>query len=374
MKKTTEQKILCILFCGFLFGMMLLYLVLPKTDFSELEKRYLAEPVKVSWETLSTGKLAESVDTYMADHIPGRNLFVGINAYYNLLTGRQASGEILLADNSRLAEAPAQPKAGNIEKNMAVINGFAQKNHVTLDLMIVPSAGWAIQEKGGRLPVSYEDEALIRSIYTLTGENVRTMDVLSVFRKEQDPAALYYKTDHHWTSRGAFTACNVYLESLGRTVLSEENYAPETVSGFRGSAYSRSGLWLTPAEDLELWHSINSISVTHEESTQPHAGVFFRERLEQSDMYTVFLDGNHATVRLENPDKAGCGKLLVIRDSFSNCLGGFLADAYETVVLVDLRYHRQPVSELLAEESFDEILICYSIGNFLTDTNMVWLR
>ena len=77
-------------------------------------------------------------------------------------------------------------------------------------------------------------------------------------------------------------------------------------------------------------------------------------------------------MELYNP--AGSGKLLVIRDSFSNCLGGFLAQSYEQVTLVDLRYHKRPVSELLAEREYDRVLILYSLENFLTDQNLPMLR
>ena len=86
----------------------------------------------------------------------------------------------------------------------------------------------------------------------------------------------------------------------------------------------------------------------------------------------MFLDGNHSVVRVKNPEKQG--KLLVIRDSYSNCLGGFLAESYGEVVLVDLRYYRQAVSELVNQEGFDDILVCYSCANFLTDTNLMLLR
>ena len=44
------------------------------------------------------------------------------------------------------------------------------------------------------------------------------------------------------------------------------------------------------------------------------------------------------------------------------------------MVLVDLRYYKEPLSQLCAQEGFDRILICYSIGNFLTDTNLGFLR
>ena len=91
-------------------------------------------------------------------------------------------------------------------------------------------------------------------------------------------------------------------------------------------------------------------------------------------MYTVYLDGNHSLVRLENPDALTDDTLVVVRDSYSNSLGCFLTETYGTVILVDLRYYRQPVSELCAAEHADRVLVCYSIGNFMSDTNIVWLK
>ena len=64
----------------------------------------------------------------------------------------------------------------------------------------------------------------------------------------------------------------------------------------------------------------------------------------------------------------------MLRDSYSNCLGGFLAESYETVVLVDLRYYKKPVSELYAQQDFTDVLVCYSLGNFMTDNNLIWLK
>ena len=371
MKPRKDQFLLAILFCGFLGLMMLLYLCLPKTEFSQLEKRYLAQPPELTWKRLSDGSFSADVDTYMADHIPGRSFFVGLNAYYDLLTGRQGSKDILVTEDNRLVEAPVSRNDTAIVKNMTAINAFADAASVPVDLMIVPSAGWASRYAIRGVHTPYADEEIISHIYSLAGGNIRTVDMVTAFGAL--PENPYYRTDHHWTSAGAWTAYDAYMALLDRDAISRENYRIETVSGFRGSTYTRSGLWLTPGEDLELWHSGAPITVTHEESAGPHDGVFFRDRLEEADKYTVYLDGNHSLVRLENPE-APDGKLLVIRDSYSNCLGGFLADSFDTVVLADLRYYRQPLSELMAQEQFDHVLICYSLGNFLTDTNVIWLR
>ena len=217
----------------------------------------------------------------------------------------------------------------------------------------------------------YTDEQMIGDVYAMAGESLHTVDVTDVYA---DAYELYYKTDHHWNSLGAWNGYAAYLEYLGKPYRAAEDFTEEPVDGFRGSTYSRSGLWLTPAEVIELWHGSRNITVTNAESGDAHDGVFYRERLEEADMYTVNLDGNHSLVRLENPDALTDDTLLVVRDSYANSLGTFLTESYKTVILVDLRYYRSPVSELCAAEQVDDVLVCYSIGNFMTDSNIVWLK
>ena len=306
----------------------------------------------------------------MADHIPGRDFFVGLNAYVELFTGRQTADDILVTWDGRLVEAPVVWNPENAEKNMAKINAFAEKVGQKVDLLLVPSAGWANRNEIAGPADPYTDEAIIESVYDLAGTSVRPLDLTAAF----DNPMLYYRTDHHWTSEGAHRAYEGYMRLLGREYRGRDAFSVETVADFRGSTYSRAALWLIPGEELELWTGSDNITVTNGESEAIHEGIFYRERLEETDKYTVYLDGNHSMVRIHNPNNAGKGKLLVIRDSYSNCLGGFLAESYEEVVLVDLRYYRTALSQLCAAEDFTDILVCYSLSNFMTDTNVVWLR
>ena len=341
--------------------MLLMYLLLPKKDYSEAEKRYLAEAPKANWSDVASGDWGNDAETYMADHIPGRDFFVGLNACFDLWTGRQAGKDIWLK-NDRLVEAPVKWDEAAIIKNMNAINAFRETVGQQVDLMIVPSAGWAMGL------AEYRDDAIIDSIYASAG-SLRTVDVRPVFSGKP---SLYFRTDHHWNSEGAHAAYEAYMTEVGRAFKGADTFTKNNFGTFKGSTYSRSALWLTPGEELELWQSETPLTVTNAETEGEHAGVFYWERLEEADKYTVYLDGNHSLVRIQNPNAEG--KLLVIRDSYSNSLGCFLAESYAEVVLVDLRYFRQPVSALAAQEGFDDILICYSIGNFLTDTNLIFLR
>ena len=350
-----------LLFCGFLAAISAGYL-LPKSDFSEMEKRYLAEAPELRWETVISGDWSSQAEEYLSDHIPGRNLFVGINAYLELLAGRQHLKDVWLEDG-RLLEAPVPADEAVVSRNMNAINSFAQKLEQTVHVMVIPSAGWAAGVEG------YTDEETLDAIYAAAGSCVRAIPVEDLYRARPE---LYYSTDHHWTSEGAYYGYEACAQALGREYRAAEDFDVTVIEGFQGSTYSRSALWLTPAEPIELWQGSSQITVTNAETDGTHQGIFYWERLEEADKYTVFLDGNHSIVRIKNPEKRG--KLLVIRDSYSNCLGGFLAESYGEVVLVDLRYYRQAVSELVKQEGFDDILVCYSCANFLTDTNLMLLR
>lgn len=365
MKAKKEDILTIACFCGFLTVMLLMYIFLPKQEFSQLEKRNLKDAPTLSWESLSSGELGEDIETYMADHIPARNFFVGLNAYFERYTGRQRGKDIFAAKDGRLVEAPIRWDGAKIEKNMAVINGFGDSVGKKVDFLLVPSAGWAL----GEHPELYTDAEQIRAIHALAGENLNPIPVTDLYRGQGD---WFFKTDHHWNSRGAYEGYRAYCEAVGKVPQPEEAFTARQYGDFRGSTYSRSGLWLTPAEPLTLWEGSGDITVTNGESEQTHQGVFYWERLEEADKYTVNLDGNHSIVRTHNPE--GEGRLLVIRDSYSNSLGTFLAQSWEDVVLVDLRYYKTPVSDLLKQENFDNVLICYSLGNFMTDANVIWLR
>lgn len=377
MKNKFSDILTCGLFCGFLTLMLVLFLLLPKTDFSQREKRALAESPDTSAQAILSGEFGVQAETYIADHIPGRDFFVGVAGYYDLLSGRQVTKDILLCAGDRLVEKPNQPNGAVAQRNMGVINRFAQSIGKPVDLMIVPSAGFAVEDTIYGLHDDYTDDAIIQDIYALAGEGVRTVDLVKPFLAAQDPAALYYRTDHHWTSLGAYTAYKAYMDAQGRSYPAQSEYTVESHGGFYGTTHSRAGLWLVKPECVELWDSGKDFTVTAYQNAadtvgKTHDSLFYLDRLQELDKYTVYLNGNQPLVRIHNPQ--GEGKLLVIRDSYANCLGAFLADSYEEVVLVDLRYYKSPVSELMANEGFDDVLVCYSLYNFLSDANFPWLK
>lgn len=359
MKK--HNLVALVLFCVFLLFFAAGYL-LPQVTFSQMEKRYLAQAPELNIKTLASGDWSAQAEEYLSDHVVGRNFLVGIYAYLELLEGRQHLKDVWLEDG-RLLEAPVTQDSRAISRNVTALEKLSETLQQPIHMLIVPSAGWAAGVSG------YDDDETLAAIRTAAGEGLAVIPTEDIYGGHPE---LYYTTDHHWTSRGAYLGYAACASALGREVAREGDFTVTAVEGFQGSTYSRSALWLTPGEKLELWQGSDDLTVTNGETEGTHPGIFYPERLEEADKYTVFLDGNHSIVRIQNPEKTG--KLLVIRDSYGNCLGGFLAESYGEVVLVDLRYYRQSISQLAQEEGFDDILVCYSCANFLTDTNIPLLR
>ena len=63
-------------------------------------------------------------------------------------------------------------------------------------------------------------------------------------------------------------------------------------------------------------------------------------------------------------------RILVIKDSYANSFVPFLLYQFDEVHIVDLRYSAVPVSQLLEQGEFDQVLLMYNFMNLVTDTNI----
>ena len=372
MKRNRTDKILSI---GFVLTLLLLGLFTAaggKREFSDLEKRYLATQPSFTLERVLDGSFAEQFEEWAMDHLPGRESLTGLAALTDYAENLQVTKDIYLTKDRALVERPTAYSQQVIDRNMDAINSFAkQMGHV--DFALIPSAGYLLQDRIVGLADPYSDKEIVSAAYQKADAgHVSVIDLFPIFTGE-DARKLFYKTDHHWTSRGAYEACAFYTSAKGRILPAADTYQIETADGLQGSCYSRACLWSIPPESLELWRSGAPFQVKFSDSDLSYEDLFFQSRLDEGDKYQVFLDGNHPLVTVRNQTPEASGKILVIRDSFANCFGCFLADAYETVLMVDLRYYRKPIKELIEAERPDDILILYSVNNFMKDGNIGWL-
>jgi hypothetical protein len=91
--------------------------------------------------------------------------------------------------------------------------------------------------------------------------------------------------------------------------------------------------------------------------------------LDKKDKYSMFMGGNTPLLEIDT-GKSGAPSLLVIRDSYMDSLTPFLLDNFSKISILDLRYYKQSLASYISENSPDMVLVCYSVYNFMTDTNI----
>lgn len=368
------------IFLIFIFGMAIWFLFSPKSDYSSAEKRYLQQFPDTSLENISNGKFGEEFESFFADQFPVRNLWVGLNSYFSLYTGNNGANGVYNCKNDYLINVPVSTD-NNLSKNLNAVTKFKNSIDVPVTVMFAPSTGYITDDVLPAVHNNYNDDEYFESAGKTLAENgIDFVDLRESFKEEyKNGTQLYYRTDHHWTTAGAYTAYTKLCENLGITPTPKNCFDIKSYDGFYGTTYSTSGFLLTPADKIEVWNNPANteknikVKITEGKQTTEYNSMFFYDHLEEDDKYPVFIDGNHALTEITNSDAKG-GTLVMIKDSFSHCLTPFLADNYSKIILVDMRYYKLSVSELIKQENPEQVVVMYGIDNIATDTDIVWLK
>lgn len=368
-------------FCLFIFSFMIMYFVLPKEKYSVREKKYLSDFPAIKSEEIFSGELQDKVNDYLADYLPGRYFFLGLSSDYELAVGKNGSKGVYLGSDGSLYPLPVS-RNEQLFKNAGFIEEFADECKNEFDIpvyaTVLPTSGYINENK---LPANHEeylDRKLIGEFSSKLGDNVTFIDVCDGLMKAAGSSQLYYKTDHHWTTRGAYEGYRLLGEKMGYEPLEKDAFSVEKISGFKGTSYAKAALWWLPSENIELWSrkdaSENAVSVDIKEGKTVNSfdSYYFRSHLKEDDKYEVFLDGVKGFERIKNADAKG-GKLLLVKDSYAHSIVPFLSQNYSEIVMVDLRARKMPVIDIVEQEEPDEVLILYSLQNISEDDALSFL-
>lgn len=369
-----------VVFLIFIYGMALWFIFSPKPDYSSSEKRYLQKFPEVTVEKLLSGDFGSEFETFFADRFPQRNTWVGLNAYTALAVGNNGASGVYNCKNGYLINKPVSTE-NNLDKNIGAVADFAKSIDTPTTVMLVPSTGYIVDDVLPTFHDKYNDDEDISKISsTLSKDKIGFVDLRECFKSEyKNGSQLYYKTDHHWTTKGAYTGYQELCKALGITPIDDSTLKKDSYPDFYGTTYSSSGFWLTPSDNIEIWNNPKnsdrniSVKITEGANIKTSGSMYFTDHLKEDDKYPVFIDGNHALTEITNTN-AKNGTILLIKDSFSHSLAPFLAENYSKVVLVDLRYYKESVSDLVTTYNPEQVVVLYGIDNLATDTDIVWLK
>ena len=359
------RLLLPLLFVLLLALPLLLLLALPDRDFSENENRYLSKAPEFDVEGFLEGSLQTELEAWAADQFPGRDGWIAGVTLLNKAEGlREIGGAWLGAEGYYLEiHRPEDFDWEKYRRNLSYLNKLAEDAGVPATALLVPSAAAALPELLPRGAEVYDPEEALRVARELLPE-AKLPDLTAALRAEPREQ-VFYRTDHHWTAAGALRAYRCLPEGFGNWDGTLEPFCTD----FYGTTFSKT---LDPAAEgdrIELFSLPDSVRA---EADGQAIEVYDVSAAARKDQYTVYEGGNHGLVRF----RGGCtnGKiLLVLKDSFANCLAPLLTADYETVLLVDLRYYPGTVRALLAEERPDALLFVYEMSGLAESDDLVKL-
>ena len=359
------------LFCTFIGGVAVISLLLPDKDFSPLENRYLQDPPRLSLENLNSGKFMEDAEDYVSDHIVGRDFWVAAKAWSERLSGKKESNGVYFGAQDTLINRVDTPSQAKLDKDMGYLDTLVGNMSVPVYFGLIPSAAEIWKDRLPEGAPTADEKAIIDKLYFSTGASVIDLYGALAPHSGED---LYYRTDHHWTSLGAFYGANAIFEAMGLEPIRLEDYTKTTVSDqFYGTSFSTSGVRWLPPDSIDTYVPGDGVKVTSYFNGAPEEGsLYVDSKLEVKDKYSYFLGGNQALCVIET-EHTDAPSVLVVRDSYTDSLAPFLTERFSKIHLFDLRYNLTSIQSYVEEHDIDTVIVLYSFSNFASDDKLFLL-
>jgi len=382
--------ILIVLILLIVYGFGAAIWILPDTVMSDKERRALQTLPSVSSEysgslagRIKAGKFFDRVldssygrdmHTYFSDQFPLRSEFVGIRASFELWMQKRENNSVVFGKNGYLAEKLTNIDDAGLWNNFEAFSKFRSAcaaANIPFTMAVGPRA---IDVMDAHLPplfpVNYGG-GVWKHIYELARECELSPLPLyeTLVSAANDGVAVYYKTDHHWTTMGAYEAYREIMLSLSMEPLELNFFTPQAATeNFSGTTWSKSGMYKKMPEVIYYYRYPGDEEFVTEivDDGTIYDGFYDRSYLSGSDAYSSFLSGNHAHVRVYRRGGENRPVMLLVKDSFAHSVSPFLAYHFD-LEIIDLRYYRGRTADFLNESKIDYVTILYHLDTLCTE-------
>lgn len=352
-------------FVVYIGGFFSLQLFAKDNDFSELENRHLQTFPKFTMERFLEGDFGTDFEKYIADQFPGRNTFIALKSQMELALQKKDNNGVYIGKEGHFLQKFEQPDQALLEKNTNYINQFAEK--VNMHFMLVPTATKIHEDLLPSFATPYDEGVYMNDFISKLSDQVHVVDAMGVLQAHRDED-IYFKTDHHWTTLGAYYGYTAFCESYGIEPLPLEDFTRIPAGkDFYGTLFSKGNFTFAKPDTVELFEPKEPVEmvVTYVNDNKETDSLYEMSHLEKKDKYSVFLDGNHPLVEVKTSNKNG-KKLAIIKDSYANAMVPFLAQHFEEIHIFDLRFLNMPMVAYLESIGVEDVLMLYNVQNFAT--------
>ncbi len=378
---------------------------------SESENRKLAEKPDFSFSALFGGTYTQDFENYYSDTFPLREGFMSLSGKVtkfltqfggkddNVIINYDKNDADFVGEGVELTTKPGETeketekpekttkKKGEVEgsfkgsilvsgkRAMEIFTGSAKMSKTYADLvnntasvmpenvkfynMLVPTASEFYSGDTYSSGI-HSQKNIISSSYSQMSKNIVKIDAYSRL-EEKDKEYIYFRTDHHWTARGAYLGYLAFCEVSGNEPVDINELETGKIEDFVGSLYkaSNAGVLKKNPDYVEYFKTRVDVDAQVYENSKMENGkkVFVVARAVNSDnKYLAFIGGDQPLEKIVTSNKNG-KKILVIKESYGNALVPFLCDNYEEVYVVDPRKTNFDLAEFVEKQSIGEVLM-----------------
>ena len=375
LKKILKYPVVLAFFL-FIFLCTAVDLVKPDREYSEFENKYLTQRPEFTLASFLNNEWTSKYETYLNDQFVLRDDWITLKSICESMLLKIENNGIAYGADDYLFEkftTLAGDSLAQFERNVGYETTFIDTygETVPITFTIIPNAYMILPEKLPEGLTQVDQAAYTAPIYEAVGDKAQVVDFTGALTAHKDEY-IFYRTDHHWTTLGAYYAYAAYAESLGMEPVALDSLSGIEVPDFYGTYFSKAKKFDAVADTI-TYYPIADAGVIID--GQEADGYYDLSKFEVRDKYAAFLRGNNGYTVIksgvrEAPEGQEPSKILVIKDSYANSFVPFLLYNFDEVHVVDLRYSAVSMKELLSTENFDQVLLMYNFMNLVTDTNL----
>lgn len=372
-QRKVQEQLVGIIFILTLFLFLIINVIVPDREKSVQENRMLATKPKFRLSTLISGDYDEKFEAYMDDQFVGRDMWRKLKVTIDRIGGSRLENGVYIGMNGQLLEQIEVADENHLAANIKAIKSFSEsQSKIPVRMMLVPDAANVLNHSLPALAKREDQTQMFSMVRKDLGDSVEWIDVSTELNKHKTEK-IYYKTDHHWTTLGAFYAFQAAAPSLGIDGDLSGKYVSYAVSdSFNGMLASKSGVNLGEKEQIDIYvptEEDTDLIVDYVDEGKRSTSLYDSSKLKEKDQYTVFLGGNSSLLDIRTVSTS-TKRLLLVKDSFANSFIPFLTPYYREIVVVDPRYYSGTINDLMDSYRISEVLFLYSGNTFFKDNNI----
>lgn len=257
---------------------------------------------------------------------------------------------------------------------VSIVNGLADnldQKASLYDIVVPTSMDIALEDNVRKRLSSSNQKDAILYMYSKMSPKVNKTYVYDVLRAHRDEY-LYFRTDHHWTALGAYYTYCTWAQQMGLEPNKLESFERMEFSNFKGSFCTVTGsAALSNNPDTLIAYkpmSTNRIKYTDRKGNVVNYNVITDvSGWQPVNRYSAFIGGDNPYTEINNPLLKDGSACLVIKESYGNAFVPFLVDHFENVYVIDYRYYKGTVSELVEQKGIQTVIMLNNVAATSTD-------